>query len=165
MKGRRSRRRGGKSSSFLLVGIVLVCFLLVGGAGIKSTAFSTATVPREATADVTIDESGAHAIDTAQSVHVNSTEALVNITNHLAQDTTVTVALRDDSTSVGDLIVNGANQGDTATFTLREGNTETVKIKIPNDSALVGQTVYYHANASATGLAVSASNRSAAIKG
>jgi len=166
MSGPRSRRRGGKSSSLpLVVGIVLVCFLVVGGTGIKSTAFSTATTPRAATADVTIDEYGAHSMDTAQSVHVNSTEALVNVTNYLAQDTTVTVSLRDDSTQIGDLVVDGTNQGNTATFTLRESDTETVKITVPDDGSLVGETVYFHVNASATGLSVSAPDRSASVEG
>lgn len=159
----RSRRGSPPSPFTLVVGLVLVVCLLVGNAGVESAAFSTATVPREATADVTIDDSGAHSLDTAQSVHVNSTEPLVNVTNRLARDVSVTASLRDDSTHIGDLVVGDTNEGDVATFTLRTDDTRTVEIDVPDDGSLDGETVYFHVNATATGLDVSASDRSAPV--
>ena len=159
----RSRRRGRRMPLLSLVGLALVC-VLVGGAGLESTAFSAASAPREATVDVTIDENGVHSLDTAQSVHVNSTEALTNVTNNHAQDVTVTVALRDDSTQKGDLVVNGVTEGNSATFTLRKTEAETVKIRVPDDGTLAGQTVYFHVNASAPGFRVDATGRSSPIE-
>ncbi|MFB6303369.1 MAG: hypothetical protein ABEH78_10985 [Haloferacaceae archaeon] len=166
-KRRRSRRRRLSTLCALLIGLAGVWVVLAagGGGGVASTAFSTATAPRGATADVTIDSSGAHSLDTAQSVHTNSTEALVNVTNRLARDASVTVALRDDSTGTGDLVVDGSKQGDIATFTLSRGGAQTVEIEIPDDSSLVGETVYFHVNATATGLDVRAPDRSAPIEG
>jgi hypothetical protein len=137
----------------------------LGGVGLESTAFSTATVPRDAAADVTIDESGTHSLQTAQSASVNSTGALVNVTNRLSRDVSVTVAQRVDSTHVGDLVVAGTAEGDVATFTLPDGQTRTVDIAVRDDDSLVGETVYFDVNATARGLVVSAPDRSVPVDG
>lgn len=165
MRRRRSRGRRPSTPWGLVFGLAGVCLLLVGGAGIESTAFDTAATPRGATADVTIDESGVHTLDAAQAVHTNATEPLVNVTNRLTRDVSVTVALRDDSTGTGDLVVEGVRQGDVATFTVRDGDERTVEIDVPDDGSLVGETVYFHVNATATGLDVRAPDRSAPVEG
>lgn len=149
----------------LLITIVLLGILYAGGVGVESTAFRTGEAPRAATANVTIDESGAHTLDTTQAVHINATEPLVNVTNRLAQDVTVTVRLAGGSTDIGSLVLDGVTEGDIATFTLVSGATETVALDIPNDESLVGRTVYFHVDASSTGLEVNATSRSAPVKG
>lgn len=146
-----------------VIGFALIVVLLFGGAGLESTAFSTAQSPRDATADVTIDEAGAHTLDTTQAVHINGTEALVNVTNRLAQTVTVTVTLDGQSTDIGNLVVDGQSESDDVSFTLAKGATETVSLSVPDDESLVGRTVYFHVNAKATGLDVNAPNRSAPV--
>ncbi|PSQ16740.1 hypothetical protein BRD00_09960 [Halobacteriales archaeon QS_8_69_26] len=77
---------------------------------------------------------------------------------------TVTVALRSNSTNLGDLVVDGTNHGNEVTFTLGESGTESVKLSVPDDDSLVGETVYFHVNASASGLDVSATDRSVPVE-
>lgn len=163
---RRSRGGGGYLSSLTFV-LILALFaaLFVGGAGLESTAFRTGETPRGATADVTIDESGAHALDTTSAVHINATEPLVNVTNHLTQDVTVTVTLADGSTDIGSLVVDGVSEGNVATFTLAAGGTQTVDLAVPDDESLVGRTVYFHVGAQSTGLEVNATDRNAPVNG
>lgn len=161
----RSRGRHGMLRITLLVGILLLGVVYLGGFGVESTAFRTGETHRGATADVSIDESGAHTLDTTQAVHINATEPLVNVTNRLGQDVTVTVTLADGSTDIGALVVDGVSEGDVATFTLIAGATQTVDLDIPDDESLVGRTVYFHVAASATGLDVNATNRSAPVNG
>lgn len=164
MTRRRSRSRGGRSwLTPLVVGLALL--LVVGGSGVgfESTAYSSSSTPRAATADVVVDESGVHALDTTQSVHLNSTEPLVNVTNHHTRDVSVTVTLRDDSTHIGDLVLDGSVVGNSTTFRLSATHTQTVELKVPDDSSLDGETVYFHVNASTTAYRVSATDRSAAV--
>lgn len=160
----RSRSRGGRSwATTLVVVIALVCVVGASGVGLESAAYSSSSAPRAATADVVVDESGVHALDTTQSVHLNSTEPLVNVTNHHTRDVSVTVTLRDDSTHLGDLVLDGSETGNSTTFTLSATNTQTVELKVPDDSSLDGETVYFHVNASTTAYSVSATDRSAAV--
>lgn len=165
MRGRSRRRGTRRTSAGLAVGVALVCLLLAGGAGVASMAADTATVPRPASVDVTVDASGAHSLDTARAVHVNSTERLVDVTNELDRDVSVTVALRDDVTHVGHLVVDGVDEGNSVTVPLAKGATERVKIAVRDDGSLVGDAVYFGVNATAPGLDVSAPDRSAPIQG
>lgn len=166
MRRRRSRRRGrrtGKAAGILTLALLMGFVAGVGGA--HTAAFSTAAADRGSSVDVTSDESGAHTLDVAKSVRVNSTESLVNVTNRLGHSTTVTIALADNSTHVGDLVVDGVGEGDRASFSLPAGDTKRVALSVPDDSSLVGETVYFHANASTEGLDVSAPDRNASIEG
>lgn len=133
--------------------------------GAYSAAFSTGATDRGASVDVTSDESGAHGLDVAGSVHVNSTDPMVNVTNRLGRSTTVTVTLADNSTHMGDIVVDGVNEGDQASFSLSAGDTKRIKLDVPDDSSLVGETVYFHVNASGEGLDVSAPDRSVPVEG
>jgi len=132
--------------------------------GVHSAAFSTATADRGSSVDVTSDEVGAHTLDVAGSVHVNSTEPLVNVTNRLGRSTTVTVTLADNSTHLGDIVVDGVDESDQASFSLATGDTKRVDLDVSDDSSLVGETVYFHVNASGTGLDVSAPARRVPIE-
>jgi len=131
--------------------------------GAYSAAFSTGATDRETSVDVTSDESGAHGLDVAGSVHVNSTDPMVNVTNRLGRSTTVTVTLADNSTHMGDIVVDGVNEGDQASFSLSAGDTKRIKLDVPDSKRLVAETVYFHVNASGEGLDVSAPDRSVPV--
>lgn len=162
-RSRRSRRRGSRSNGWLIVAGVACVTVLMVGLSLSAVSYSATNVPRGSTVDVTSDSVAVHTLDTAQAVHVNETSTLVNVTNNLGRQTTVTVALREDSTHIGDLVVDGQNQGNRTSFTLTADATETVAITVPDDSSLTDDVVYFHANATATGLAVGAPNRSAPV--
>lgn len=166
MSGRRSRRRGSRSpipSLVLIVGAAIVVAAAFGSAGIGAASFDTGEVDRGAAVDVTDDASAAHALDTADGVSVNATEPLVNVTNRLGTDVTVTVGLRDDSTHIGDLVVDGTVDGNETSFSLAAGATQTVELKIPDGGSLSNETVYFHVNASGDGIEVTAPDRSVPV--
>lgn len=166
MGRRRSRRRSGRRSTRVVVALLgaAVVAAFVGGP-LASGATDAGALGRGTGSNVTDDASGAHALDVATAVHVNATDPLVNVTNRLGRTVTVTVELRDDSTDVGDLVVDGTTRGNATSFTLSAGATETVEISIPDDGSLVGRTVYFHANASDPGLDVTATDRNAPVEG
>lgn len=168
MRGRRSRRRGPRSPLpvlVLAVGAVLVAAAAFGSVGMGTASFDTGQVDRGGAVDVTDDATAAHALDVADGVSVNATDPLVNVTNRLGTDVTVTVVLRDDSTHVGDLVVDGAVVGDRTSFALAAGATRTVEIEIPDDDALSTETVSFHVNASGGSVDVRAPDRSAEVNG
>lgn len=140
----------------------MIAFVL-GSGGMGTASFSTSDAPRENVVNVVSDESAAHSLDTASAVHINATDPLVNVTNQLGQGVTVTVTLRSDSTHIGDLVVGGTNDGNETTFTLAEQDTQTVKIKIPDDTSLTTETVYLRVSATAPDLEVSAPDRNASV--
>lgn len=165
MTRKRHRSRGGRSWLIpFILGLVLVVVIGTSGVGFKSVAYSSSSAPRTSTADVVVDESGVHALDTTQAVQINSTEALVNVTNHHTREVSVTVSLRDDSTHLGDLVLDGSSVGNSATFSLTNTATQRVEIQVPDDSSLDGETVYFHVNASTTSYSVSATDRSAPVE-
>lgn len=161
------RRRHGfrlSSTGLALIASGMVMLAVVfGGGGMGTASFSTADAPRSGSVNVVIDESAAHSLDVAAAVHIDSTDPLVNVTNQLGQDSTVTVQLRADSAHLGDLVVDGTNEGNETTFTLAEEHTKTVNITIPNDTSLTSEVVYFDVFASAPGLEVSAPDRNAPV--
>lgn len=144
-------------------GVLLVAFVL-GGASMGATSFTAGDASRNSGVDVVSDDQGALALDVASAVHVNSTDPLVNVSNQLGQDVTVTVALRDDSDHVGDLVVDGANVGNSTSFALAQGETQTVEIEIPDDESLTDETASFSVDASGTGIEVTAANNSAPVE-
>lgn len=160
---RRTRQRSSTGGSFTsLCGILIIAMLIVG-VSVPSASFSHGEVPRGAAVDVTTDTNAAHALGVAQAVYINDTSELVNVTNHLGRDVTITVTLRSDSDHIGDLVVDGVTSGNETTFDLAEGTTERVKIEIPDDSSLTDETVYFHVNATNPGLTVKAPDRKAPV--
>lgn len=168
MRPRRSRPRRRRSSrpvggfALLAVGVVLLGSV-VGGGALATGSFTTGHAPRGTAVNVTADERAAHALSIPPSVRVNDTTPLVNVTNRLGRDTTVTVTLRDDSQDAGDLVVDGSASGDRASVFLPVGATETVSIAVPDDDTLVGVEVYFHVDADADGFAVSAPDRNTTV--
>lgn len=156
---RRSRRRSQSRSSIVYVCALLLVIVLVVWVSIPSASFSHGKVPRGVDANVTGDENGALTLDNAQAVYINDTSDLVNVTNRLGRDVTITVTLRSDSTHIGNLTVNGNSYDNEVSFSLSQGATETVRIKIPDDSSLTDEVVYFHVTASAPGLTAKASDR------
>ena len=166
MRKRGSRRRGSRTTFPALVTLacgVLVIAVVVGTGGMATASFTTAEASRGSAVDVTSDELGAHSLDVAPAVHINSTSPLVNVTNRLGQDVTITVQLRDDSTHIGNLVVDGTVVGNETSFTLGKGAVETVQLAVPDDGSLTDETVYFSVDASASGLEVTAPNRSAPV--
>lgn len=163
MKRRRSRQRRRTRNPIVTACGVLVVLVLVVGATLPAASFTHGAVPRGANADITMDESGALALNVADAVSANDTSDLVGVTNHLGRDVTVTVTLRSDSTDEGELVVDGTTVGDEASITLSQGANETVRIKIPGNSSLTDETVYFHVSASEPGLTANARDRSAPI--
>jgi hypothetical protein len=147
----------------LVVGALLVTAAAGGSVGVKTASFDAAGADRGSTANVTSDDTGAHTLDVAAEVHINATEPLVNVTNRLGQEVTVTVTLRDDSEHIGDLVVDGAIVRNSTSFTLTERETKTVEIEIPDDSTLDNETVYFHVNASSSTIEVTAPDRSTSV--
>lgn len=166
MRGRRSRCRGTRITFPALVMLasgMLVLAGVFGAGGMATASFTAADAPRNATVDVTTDDVGVLTLDVAPAVHINSTDPLVNVTNRLSQDVTITVELRGDSEHIGDLVVDGTVVGNKTSFTLAEGGVQTVEIEIPDNSSLTDETVYFSVDASAPGLEVTAPGRSTPV--
>lgn len=165
MRGSTRRRRSRSRSGDLLAGLccVLLVAVLVAGVSIPSESFSSGDLPRNSNVDVTGDVNAAHTLDTAQAVSINDTSHLVNVTNRLGRSVTVTVTIRSDSTHLGDLVVDGVDHGNETSFDLGRDGTENVLIRIPDDSSLTDETVYFHVNAAAPGLTVNAPDRGAPV--
>lgn len=165
MTGSTRRRRSRSRSGDLLTVLcgVLVVTVLVAGASLPTESFSSGELPRNSNVDVTTDVNAAHTLDAAQAVSINDTSHLVNVTNHLGRSVTITVAIRSDSTHIGDLVVDGVEYGNETSFELGRDGTENVLIRIPDDSSLTDETVYYHVNAAAPGLTVTARDRGSQV--
>lgn len=162
---RRSRERAGSYGSLTHVcGLLLVGALIVG-VSLPSASFSRAEVPRGAVVGVTADENGALGLDRAQAVYINDTSALVNVTNHLGRDVTITVALRTDSTHIGDLVVDDREHGEEASFTLTRGATKSVEMSVPDNSSLTDEVVYFDVTASEPGLTAKSPDREVPVNG
>lgn len=159
MRQRDHPRRGSRAPSVALV----LTVLLLGSLVVPAGSFSTASVPRGTAIDVVSDSEGSHNLDVAGSVTVGQTDRLVTVTNNLGTDVTVVIRLRADSTEKGDLVIDGVSHGDEVSFSLATGSTRSVDLNVSSDQALDGEQVYFHANASGSGLTVEAPDRSTTI--
>lgn len=156
---RRSRERAGSHSSLTYVcGLLLVGALIVG-VSLPAASFSRGEIPRGSAVGVAADENAALGLDRAQAVYINDTSVLANVTNHLGQDVTITVALRSDSTHVGDLVVDDRQYGEVASFTLPQGATKSVEMSVPDNSSFTDEVVYFDVTASESGLTAKAPDR------
>ena len=162
---RRSRSRGPRHTLWIAVVVALSVVAAAAGGGVEAEAFSTAAVDRPSSIDVTSDPEGTLGVDTAPSVHANSTDPLVNLSNHFGQTVTVTVELRSASADRGDLVMDGLNQGDRVSMTLGRGESAQIDVSVPDNSSLVGTSIRFDVRGAATGLRVSANDRSVPIDG
>lgn len=157
----RSRRRSRPRGAALAVAVAVL--LVVAGAH-GTGAYTTGHVDRTSTVNVTSDGTAALGLDTATAVHTNRTERLVTVTNRLDRDVSVTVALRSSSVDAADLVLDGANEGDRLTVSIGKGASQRIDVAVADDSSLVGQTVDFDTEATATGLHVTADDRRAPIE-
>lgn len=162
---RRSRSRGSNLLPWTGLATIAVVLAVAFGGGPAATAFTTGNVDRNSAVDVVTDPEAALGVDSASAVYINTTSTLVNTTNRLDREATVTVSLRGSSADYADLVVNGNNEGDSVSLTLTEAETRTIDVAIPDNSSLVGQSVRFDVRASAPGLQVETNNRSAPIEG
>lgn len=160
---RRTRRRSESRSPIITVSAILIVVALVVGVSLPASSFTHGELPRSSGVNVTSDENAALGLDTAQTVYINDTSNLVTVTNQLGNDVTITVTLRDDSTHIGDLVVDGETHGNETSFSLARGSTETVRIQVPDDSSLADENAYFHVRASVSGLTVKALDRHAQV--
>lgn len=159
MRRRNHPRR--RSRLPLVAAVILV--LLLGSLVVPAGSFSTAGLTRGSTLDVVSDSEGTLNLDTAQSITVGRTSRLVNVTNDLGIDVTIVVQLRSDSTENGDLVVDGVTHGDRVSFPLAAGSTQSVDVNVTSDQTLDGERIYFHVDASGTGLTVEAPDRYTSI--
>lgn len=158
----RRRNHPRRRSRLPVVAAVILVFLL-GSLVVPAGSFSTAGVTRGSTLDVVSDSEGSLTLDAAQSVTVGQTDRLVTVTNNLGTDVTIAVRLRSDSTEHGDLVVDGVTHGDRASFSLAAGSTQSVDVNVTSDQTLDGERIYFHVNASGTGLTAEAPDRYTSI--
>lgn len=172
MRRRRSRRRGSRPlvpALVLVASVLLVVAAVFGSAGMGTASFSTGELTRSSAVNVTDDATAAHELSIADSVAPNATGELVTVTNHLGQDVTVTVTLRADSEAVGHLVVDDATVddatvGNSTSFSLARGASQTVELNISGDGSLPTETVYFHVNASGATIDVTSPDRSVPVK-
>ena len=158
MRRRRGRTRGdGISRRKLLVGLggVAATGGLVSRYG--SDAFTSASVPRGASADVVTDAGGVVSLDTSDSVQRNQVATLVGVTNNRSLTFTATVSLVDRAST--DLYLNGTNVGNTATFDVAAGTQQYVEAETTLQG---GSSFSYDVAAAGTAFSFSA-RRSAGV--
>lgn len=160
---RRSRRRSGTRARSVAAVVLAVAVLGAAAGALPAQSFDSASAPRGSAVAVSSDETASLGLDAAPAVHVNETEPLVNVTNHLGRDADATVALREGSEPFATLVVDGTAVGNQTTFSLADGATRTVSVELPDDSSLTDEHVAFDVRASAPGLAVRAPNRSVPV--
>lgn len=146
--------------------VVVACWLVVALAcwqGAAASGFTSAAASRPAGVAVVADDVGAHRLAVADAVGVNATDLLVTVTNDLGREVTVFVDLAATSRDVGDLVVDGASTGDSATFLLRPGESKRVFVDVPDDASLDGRDVRFDVTADDVGFRANASNRSVPV--
>lgn len=142
--------------------VVLLCSGVVIAAD-PTVAFDAAVLERESGAEVVADENGVLSLDVAADVHTGTTEQLVNTSNDLASDVSVTVTVTSAATDYGDLIVDGTNVGDSTTYTLVSGDAQRVDFKTVCDGGIAGKDVTFNVSVEADGLS-GVANRSVPIE-
>lgn len=161
---RRRPRRGGPFPLTAVVGLVAAGVLLATVGGLASSSYTQQTTDRTASADVVADSVGILGLDVAQSVQTGSTTRLVDVTNRLESDVTVTVQLDADSTDKGELVVDGSAVGNRTSFSLATGGTHQVDIDVVSGDEYVGTELTFDVSASAPGLVVETPNRTTTIE-
>lgn len=128
-----------------------------------TVAFDAAVLERESGAEVAADEHGVLSLDVAADVHTGTTERLVNTSNDLASDVSVTVTVTGAATDYGDLILDGTNVGDSTTYTLVSGDAQRVDFQTVCDGGIVGEDVTFNVSVEGDGLS-GVANRSVSIE-
>lgn len=166
---RRRRRRAGSSGPRLIPSSLVVAIVAVGlaltfgpGVGLPAAGFDTGSADRRSAAPLAADGDAVLSLDIAAGVDAGETDPLVNVTNRLGRDATVTVSLADGSRDVGSLVVDGTAVGNETSLLLAQGATEQVSLAADADTS--GRTVSFHVNASDGGLSATAADRSTEVR-
>lgn len=160
----RPPRRPRRQRWYWFVGVLLVTLLGVWFVANPSSNYTSAVGERGSSLDVAADEDGVLGLNRSASVDTGQTDRLFTLNNSLGEDASVTVTVDSGSTSKGDLVVGGTNEGDEVTFSLAAGNEQSVEFDTLCDSSLVGTTVNYTIDVATTGVNGTAS-RGAEIEG
>lgn len=141
-----SRRDRGGGGTLSLIAVVLVAGLLVGPGPVGLEAFSTGGVDRQGSLTTVGDGAGGATLDPYHGMQSGEQCKLVDVTNSLGTDLSVTVSLRSDSTGYGNLTIGNGDEGDDVTFSLGVGATQRVDIQLATNLD-DGTKVYFHVNA------------------
>lgn len=126
--------------------------MIVAGTAFPTASFASITADRGSTVDVVADGRAVAGLDIVGTVDTGRTDRLVSVTNNFSQPLSVTVSLDGGSTDVGSLVVDGVDDGDSATFDLGADATQGVNIEIPCDSSLDGRAVGFTVDVDGSGL-------------
>lgn len=153
-----SRRDRGTGNTLSLIAILLVAGLLVGPGPIGTEAFSTGGVDRQGSLTTVDDGSSGATLDPYHGMQSGEQCKLVDVTNSLDTDLTVTVSLRSDSTGYGNLTIGNGNEGNDVTFSLGVDATQRVEIQL--DSNLDdGTKVFFHVDGTSAPVDFSVTDR------
>lgn len=165
MARRRSRTRTrGRDGPGGWTGLLVALAVVIAASGPATVAVTTGQGDRQESVDVVGDTSGVQRLNVTTELEEGVENCLVEVTNHLGQEVTVAVTLRDDSRQYGKLkvtLLDTVKEGDSVEFTLADGDTQTVKMDV--DAGSAGNTTYFHVNSSATGIYAETRDRSAPI--
>ncbi|MGZ0748543.1 hypothetical protein [Haloparvum sp. AD34] len=141
-----TRRDRGGGSTLSLIAVVLAAGLLVGPGPVAVEAFSTGGVDRQGSLTTVGDGSGGATLDPYHGMQSGEQCKLVDVTNSLGTDLSVTVSLRSDSTGYGNLTIGNGDEGDEVTFSVGVGATQRVDIQLATNLD-DGTKVFFHVNA------------------
>lgn len=153
-----SRRDRAGGSTLTLIAVVLVAGLLVGPGSIGLEAFSVGGLDRQGSLTTVGDGSGGATLDPYHGMQSGEQCKLVDVTNSLGTELSVTVSLRSDSTGDGNLTTGNGNAGDDVTFSLGVDATQQVEIQLESNLD-DGTKVYFHVNATSAPVELSATDR------
>jgi hypothetical protein len=139
--------------------VVAVAIIVCGASVLPAASYSTTGVDRGASLGVADDPDAMLGLVITDNVSIGENQELVTVTNRLDADATVTVALHDDSTSKGTLSVKGGETGDTVSFTLADGSSETVYVDVANESSIVGDELIFRVSADSADVDGTANDR------
>ena len=154
----RRSRTGGDAT---LVVLCVVALLIVQGP-LGLGAFGAGVVERSPHLSVVDDRNGGMDIYPHHAMNSGETCTLVDLTNNVGSNLTVTVSLREDSQSYGNLTLGNGNEGNETTFQLDAGASQRVGIEL--DSSIPdGTSVYFHVNATGDPVSIVATDRHSTV--
>lgn len=154
-----TRRRGGETGvQAVLLGVAIV--LALAATAPPSESFTTANYDRHEVIDVVQDSQGVLGLEKSATVTRNTNDSLLNLTNRVGRDVTVTVALQDPTQGTLRVDTDGdgtyEQEGGSVTFSLLDGARQRVDL----DSGENPNTVIpYDVSSTAPGVSVTAPGR------
>lgn len=159
----RPSRRAPSGRSPLFVVLVALVVLAASFAGLATSAVSMQTNERTVGTDVVDDAVGILGLEVAETVTIGKRDRLLDVTNRLQTDVTVTIGLHASATDKGELVVDGVPQGNTTSFTLSAGSTRQIDIDVVDGQEQLGEEISFDVTASAPGTFVETPGRATTI--